>query len=207
MLSTGSCRPKKAAACRGGEQAAETQPPGTGSRCNNVTRSSLFRHGQLFSEPQERGHVVCHTMYKGSDMDQVSASQPRSNNFYRKSEEGISANHLPALTPQTHDLGRDTYGITSLINRHPIEATAIALLAGVGLALLISQGRRPSRRSSEQSWFDPSTAAENAMSSVRSTASPVLPAVERMVEAVADMSSRSAPIDRVVEMWRSLTGR
>ncbi len=149
-------------------------------------------------------HVVCNTTDKGCDMDQVSPGRSESNGFNHRPEHNLTS--VPTLPAESQDTSQEMSSISALISRHPIEAAALALLAGAGLAILISKSGDNQKSSNATRYNDGST-ADDLMSSARSAVSPILPAVERMVEAVADMGVNSGPFDRVVQMWRSLSGR
>jgi ElaB/YqjD/DUF883 family membrane-anchored ribosome-binding protein len=104
------------------------------------------------------------------------------------------------------------------IRRHPIETLAAATAAGALVAVLLT---RPTHRAGYASRFgamagsglsraDLSHFADRIGRSMKHSAAPVMPAVERMMEAVTNFqptaSAGGIPWDRLTSLWRTIKG-
>ena len=84
-----------------------------------------------------------------------------------------------------------------LIRRYPLESVATALVAGAALAILVS-------RATESRHSTLGDVRDRISRTVHDGAHSVLPAFERMVDAVSSMSPRDGVLDKLASLGRSL---
>lgn len=118
----------------------------------------------------------------------------------------------------TASSGVDT--ASRMIRHQPITAMAVSI--GVGMVLAMVMTRTSSSATRGGVWGDGadrmatsaghlaqsvSHSAQSAMQSARETAAPVLPAIERVVDTLADLKGIPAPWSGIASVWQAIQGR